>query len=215
MKNSFIVIEGLEGAGKTTLCKMVRDFLKKKSINNIMITHDPGGTPLAEKLRFLIKNGVKGEQITDKAELLMLYAARAQLIEMKIKPALAEGTWVISDRYDLSTEAYQGYGRNFHRKILTLLRKIIVKNIVPDLILYLDVTPELGLKRAQKKGKLDRIEKESLSFFSKVRNCYLLRSKKDNSIKVIDATQPLNLVKLSLHIILEEWWTKIKTGIRG
>ncbi|WWO97277.1 MAG: dTMP kinase [Candidatus Dasytiphilus stammeri] len=206
-KNSFLVIEGIEGAGKTTICNMVRDFLKKKSINDIIMTHDPGGTPLAEKLRLLIKNGVKGEKITDKAELLMLYAARTQLIEMKIKPALAQGAWVISDRYDLSTEAYQGYGRKINSQVLTILRKIVVENTLPDLTLYLDVTPELGLKRAQKRGRLDRIEQESLSFFYQVRRCYLRRAKKDNSIKIIDATQPLSLVKLSLSIILEQWWT--------
>ncbi|WWO99654.1 MAG: dTMP kinase [Candidatus Dasytiphilus stammeri] len=207
MKNSFIVIEGLEGAGKTTICNMVIDFLKKKSIDDIILTHDPGGTPLAEKLRLLIKNGVQGEKITNKAELLMLYAARTQLIEMKIKPALAQGTWVISDRYDLSTEAYQGYGRNINSKVLTSLRKIVVENTIPDLTLYLDVTPELGLKRAQKRGILDRIEQESLLFFSKVRKGYLSLAKKDNSIKIIDATKSLKLVKLSLHMILEQWWT--------
>ncbi|WWP00185.1 MAG: dTMP kinase [Candidatus Dasytiphilus stammeri] len=205
-KNSFIVIEGIEGSGKTTICNLVIDFLKKKSINDIILTHDPGGTPLAEKLRGLIKNGVEGEKITNKAELLMLYAARTQLIEMKIKPALAQGAWVISDRYDLSTEAYQGYGRKFNSQILTILRNLVVENTIPDITLYLDVTPELGLKRAQKRGQLDRIEQESLSFFYQVRRCYLTRAKQDNRIKIIDATQPLSLVKLSLYIILEKWW---------
>ncbi|WWO98628.1 MAG: dTMP kinase [Candidatus Dasytiphilus stammeri] len=208
MKNRFIVIEGLEGAGKTTVCDMVMNFLKDKSINDIILTHDPGGTPLAEKLRSLIKHGVKGEKITNKAELLMLYAARIQLIEMKIKPALARGAWVVSDRYDLSTEAYQGYGRNFHGQLLNFLRQVILENTIPDLTLYLDVTPEIGLKRAQERGILDRIEQESLSFFYKVRKGYLSLAKKNHNIKVIDATQALSFVKSSLYIILEEWWKK-------
>lgn len=102
MNNSkFIVIEGLEGAGKTSAIQTVVNTLKEKNITNLVFTREPGGTPLAEKLRELIKQGIEGEKVTDKAELLMLYAARVQLVENVIKPALAEGKWVIGDRHDL------------------------------------------------------------------------------------------------------------------
>ncbi|MEX9961609.1 dTMP kinase, partial [Proteus mirabilis] len=99
MKNSkFIVIEGLEGAGKTSAIQTVVDTLKQQGITDLAFTREPGGTPLAEKLRELIKQGIEGEKVTDKAELLMLYAARVQLVENVIKPALAQGKWVIGDR---------------------------------------------------------------------------------------------------------------------
>lgn len=108
MKSKFIVIEGLEGAGKTTARDLLVDVLRQHGVTDIVFTREPGGTPLAEALRTLIKEGVTGEEITDKAELLMLYAARVQLVDTIIKPALARGAWVVGDRHDLSSQAYQG-----------------------------------------------------------------------------------------------------------
>lgn len=111
MKSNFIVIEGLEGAGKTTAHDVVVNALRQHGVEDIVFTREPGGTPLAEKLRDLFKRGVDGEKPTVKAEVLMLYAARVQLVETVILPALARGAWVVGDRHDLSSQAYQGGGR--------------------------------------------------------------------------------------------------------
>ncbi|MGP1931901.1 MAG: dTMP kinase, partial [Arsenophonus sp. ET-DL12-MAG3] len=118
MKSHYIVIEGLEGAGKTTIIKTIAEILSKIGVTKIEFTREPGGTPLAEKLRQLIKNNIVNEKITNKAELLMIYAARIQLIENIIKPALKSGRWVIGDRHDLSSQAYQGGGRELSSKLI-------------------------------------------------------------------------------------------------
>ncbi len=111
MNNHFIVVEGLEGAGKSTAISQVKQVLHDAGIDDVITTREPGGTPLAEQLRTLVKQGHPDEPLTDKAELLMLYAARVQLVENVIKPALAAGQWVIGDRHDMSSQAYQGGGR--------------------------------------------------------------------------------------------------------
>ncbi|WWO96732.1 MAG: dTMP kinase [Candidatus Dasytiphilus stammeri] len=206
MKNGFIVLEGLEGSGKTTACNIVVKFLKDKDINNIIVTHDPGGTPLANKLASFIKKGIPGEIITDKAELLMFYTARIQLLERIIKPALDRGSWVVGDRYELSSWAYQGAGRGINRNLLKVLHQNILENFLPNLTLYLDVTPEVGLHRVLKRGRLDRMEQQSIQFFTKVRNFYLCQAKRDRNIRVIDAHRPLSAVASSLRNMLEIWW---------
>lgn len=171
MKNSkFIVIEGLEGAGKTSAIQTVVDTLKQQGITDLAFTREPGGTPLAEKLRELIKQGIEGEKVTDKAELLMLYAARVQLVENVIKPALAQGKWVIGDRHDLSSQAYQGGGRGIDKALMKSLRDTVLADFKPDLTLYLDLDPAVGLARARARGELDRIEKESMDFFTALAN---------------------------------------------
>lgn len=164
MRSKYIVIEGLEGAGKTTARNVVVDTLTSLGVADMVFTREPGGTQLAEKLRSLVLDikSVDDEVITDKAEVLMFYAARVQLVETVIKPALAEGKWVIGDRHDLSTQAYQGGGRGIDQTMLATLRDAVLGDFRPDLTLYLDVTPEVGLKRARARGELDRIEQESL-----------------------------------------------------
>ncbi|PIF22528.1 dTMP kinase [Candidatus Pantoea floridensis] len=205
MKSKFIVIEGLEGAGKTTARNAVVAALHEHGINDVVFTREPGGTPLAEQLRVLVKQGIDGEQVTDKAELLMLYAARVQLVENVIKPALARGAWVIGDRHDLSSQAYQGGGRGVDAKLMTTLRDAVLGDFRPDLTLYLDVTPEVGLQRARARGELDRIEQESLRFFERTRECYLALAAQDPSILTIDATQNIDEVTLSLKTALRRW----------
>ncbi|MEI4259895.1 MAG: dTMP kinase [Candidatus Dasytiphilus stammeri] len=206
MKNCFIVLEGLEGAGKTTACNIVVKFLKEKDINNIIVTHDPGGTPLANQLGSFIKKGIPGEIITDKAELLMFYTARIQLLERIIKPALERGAWVVGDRYELSSWAYQGAGRGINQNLLKVLHQNILEHFLPNLTFYLDVTPEVGLRRVLKRGILDRMEQQSIKFFTKVRNFYLWQAKRDRNIRVIDAHQPVSAVASSLRNMLEIWW---------
>ncbi|OAT22532.1 dTMP kinase [Proteus myxofaciens] len=206
MNNSkFIVIEGLEGAGKTSAIQTVVDTLKQKGITNLAFTREPGGTPLAEKLRELIKQGIDGEKVTDKAELLMLYAARVQLVENVIKPALASGKWVIGDRHDLSSQAYQGGGRNLDKSLMLSLRDTVLGDFKPDLTLYLDLEPEIGLARARARGELDRIEKESMAFFHRTRERYQALAKDDKSIITIDASQSIDKVQADIRDTLLAW----------
>ncbi|HEJ9628302.1 MULTISPECIES: dTMP kinase [Proteus] len=206
MNNSkFIVIEGLEGAGKTSAIQTVIDTLKDKGITNLAFTREPGGTPLAEKLRELIKQGIEGEKVTDKAELLMLYAARVQLIENVIKPALADGKWVIGDRHDLSSQAYQGGGRGLDKDLMLSLRNTVLGDFRPDLTLYLDLDPAIGLARARARGELDRIEKESMDFFYRTRERYQALAKDDDSIITIDASQAIEKVQADIRQTLTTW----------
>ncbi|WP_075181003.1 dTMP kinase [Pantoea sp. 1.19] len=205
MNGKFIVIEGLEGAGKTTAREILVATLREHGIDQVLFTREPGGTPLAEQLRELIKQGMGSEPISDKAELLMLYAARVQLVDTVIKPALARGTWVIGDRHDLSSQAYQGGGRGVDPQLLTTLRDAVLGDFRPDLTLYLDVTPEVGLRRARARGELDRIEQESLTFFTRTRERYLALAAADPRIRVIDATAPLTEVTSSLKTALTHW----------
>jgi dTMP kinase len=185
----------------------VVDTLKTLGIGEMVFTREPGGTQLAEKLRSLVLDikSVGDEIITDKAEVLMFYAARVQLVETVIKPALAEGKWVIGDRHDLSTQAYQGGGRGIDQTMLATLRDAVLGNFRPDLTLYLDVTPEVGLKRARARGELDRIEQESLDFFNRTRARYLELAGQDSSIRTIDATQSLDDVARSIRETVTQW----------
>ncbi|MBK4723798.1 dTMP kinase [Erwinia sp. MYb375] len=205
MNSKFIVIEGLEGAGKTTARDAVVSELQRHGINDIVFTREPGGTPLAEKLRELIKEGINDEPVTDQAELLMLYAARVQLVENVIKPALARGAWVVGDRHDLSSQAYQGGGRGMDSELMRSLKQAVLGDFSPDLTLYLDVTPEIGLQRARARGALDRIEQESLNFFIRTRDRYLALAAADTRIKTVDATQSLEQVTVSLRQTLDQW----------
>ncbi|WP_239952452.1 dTMP kinase [Pantoea sp. Z09] len=205
MKSNFIVIEGLEGAGKTTAREAIVATLRERGVQDIVFTREPGGTPLAEQLRVLVKQGIEGEQVTDKAELLMLYAARVQLVDTVIKPALARGAWVIGDRHDLSSQAYQGGGRGLDSTLMRTLRDAVLGDFRPDLTLYLDVTPEIGLQRARARGELDRIEQESLRFFERTRARYLALAADDERILTVDATQPLDSVTQAIKTTLTRW----------
>ncbi|MCE9888768.1 dTMP kinase [Kluyvera intermedia] len=207
MRSNYIVIEGLEGAGKTTARDVVVETLRELGINDLLFTREPGGTVLAEKLRSLVLDikSVGDEVITDKAEVLMFYAARVQLVDSVIKPALAKGQWVIGDRHDLSTQAYQGGGRGIDRQMLATLRDAVLGDFRPNLTIYLDVTPEVGLKRARARGDLDRIEQESLNFFNRTRARYLELAAADDSIITIDATQSLEKVMGDIRSAVTVW----------
>lgn len=204
MNGKFIVLEGLEGAGKTTARQAVVEQLHKQGIHDLVFTREPGGTPLAEKLRHLIKHESE-EPITDKAELLMLYAARIQLVENVIKPALAQGKWVLGDRHDLSSQAYQGGGRQLDRKLLNTLKETILGDFEPDFTIYLDIDPVVGLARARGRGELDRIEQQSLDFFQRTRRCYLELVKDNPKAVIINAGQPLKKVTADIQSAVENW----------
>ncbi|MCW2474290.1 dTMP kinase [Candidatus Symbiopectobacterium sp. NZEC151] len=205
MNSKFIVIEGLEGAGKTSAQNTVLTTLRAHGVQDVVFTREPGGTPLAERLRDLIKQGADDERITDKAELLMLYAARVQLVENVIKPALARGSWVIGDRHDLSSQAYQGGGRGMDQQLMQSLRDTVLGTFRPDLTLYLDIPPEQGLARARQRGALDRIEQESLDFFARTRARYQALAAADATIVTVDASQSLDKVSADIEAALVQW----------
>ncbi|ELY2735454.1 dTMP kinase [Cronobacter dublinensis] len=207
MSSKYIVIEGLEGAGKTTARNLVVETLKSLDITDLKFTREPGGTVLAEKLRSLVLDikSVGDEVITDNAEVLLFYAARVQLVETVIKPALARGEWVIGDRHDLSTQAYQGGGRGIDRALLTTLRQAVLGDFAPDLTIYLDVDPRIGLERARARGELDRIEQESLDFFNRTRARYLELAAADPRIVTIDACQTLDAVSRDIRATVTRW----------
>ncbi|HHF3196270.1 TPA: dTMP kinase [Vibrio diabolicus] len=205
MKANFIVVEGLEGAGKSTAIKTVLDTLKAAGIENIVNTREPGGTPLAEKMRALVKEEHEGEELKDMTELLLLYAARVQLVENVIKPALANGQWVVGDRHDMSSQAYQGGGRQIDASLMKNLRDTTLGDFKPAFTLYMDIDPRVGLERARGRGELDRIEKMDISFFERTRERYLEIAHADPSVIIIDAEQAIEDVSRDIRDALNEW----------
>ncbi|AAU37176.1 Tmk protein [[Mannheimia] succiniciproducens MBEL55E] len=208
MNGKFIVLEGLEGAGKTTARQAVVEQLNALGITDLLFTREPGGTPLAEKLRNLIKYETE-EPVTDKAELLMLYAARIQLVENVIKPALAQGKWVIGDRHDLSSQAYQGGGRQIDSHLLETLKKTVLGDFEPDFTLYLDLSPAIGLARARGRGELDRIEQQNLAFFDRTRTRYLELVKDNPKAVIINAEQSIERVTADIKTAVKNWVNSI------
>ena len=202
MSSKFIVIEGLEGAGKSTAVSYVLDWLRQHGITQLETTREPGGTPLAEKMRAIVKE-VHDEPLTIQAELLLMYAARVQLVENRIKPALKNGTWVVGDRHDLSSQAYQGGGRGIDAALINQIKHAVLGDFAPDLTLYLDIDPAIGLERARQRGELDRIELEALAFFQRTRARYLELAKQDPTIYIIDAAQSPEQVQAAINTVLE------------
>ncbi|MGI2173311.1 dTMP kinase [Shewanella ulleungensis] len=189
----FIVIEGLEGAGKSSAITLVNDLIKQHTGHSPVCTREPGGTPLAEKMRDLVKIADETDPLCDEAECLLIYAARSQLIANVIKPALAKGQWVLGDRHNLSSLAYQGGGRGL-MPLVKAVSDACLAGFTPNLTLYLDIDPKLGLTRAAKRGELDRIEQQAIDFFERARQTYLQLASQDDSIVVIDASQTMDKV---------------------
>ncbi|WP_214453771.1 dTMP kinase [Aeromonas dhakensis] len=202
--SKFIVIEGLEGAGKSSAVRYVTDYLHARGVARIECTREPGGTPLAERMRAIVKE-VHDERLTIEAELLLMYASRVQLVETRIKPALADGVWVVGDRHDLSSQAYQGGGRGIDANLIGAIKRAVLGDFKPDLTLYLDIDPAIGLQRARHRGELDRIELEQLSFFERTRQRYLELAAADASVKVIDAGQAPEQVKAAIEAELSHY----------
>lgn len=203
MAGKFIVVEGLEGAGKSSVIALVEDAVQAKG-HATVTTREPGGTPMAEAIRNCVKQNWQ-ETVVEETELMLMYAARAQLLANVIKPALAEGRWVIGDRHDLSSQAYQGGGRQIDADTLGALRDITLKGFKPDLTLYLDVEPAVGLERARGRGELDRIELAGLGFFERTRARYLELAAADESIITINAMQAMNKVHDDVRNALERY----------
>ncbi|WP_072668539.1 dTMP kinase [Vibrio injensis] len=210
MNAKFIVVEGLEGAGKSTAIQVVIDTLQAFGIGSIIQTREPGGTALAEKMRALVKEEHPGEILQDVTEVLLMYAARVQLVENVIKPALATGCWVVGDRHDMSSQAYQGGGRQINLATMQQLKQLALGDFAPDFTLYLDIDPRVGLERARGRGELDRIERMDLSFFERTRQRYLELAKDNPSVTIINAQQTLQAVTQDIQQALLNWLNQHK-----
>lgn len=193
---AFIVVEGLEGAGKTTAIACIERYLLTNA-KTVLLTREPGGTRIGESLRSIIKEKANGA-MDARTELLILYAARMQLIAEMIQPALARGQWVVSDRYELSTYAYQGGGRGIDTSIIDTLSTLCVSDCKPHLTFFLDIRPELGLSRVRARGSLDRMEQESSEFFERVYDAYHTHLAGRDNVCIIDASQPVHVVQESI-----------------
>jgi len=205
MRGKFITIEGTEGVGKTTNIQFIQSWLHSKQLA-YLCTREPGGTPLAEQIRELLL-APREELVCDTAELLLMFAGRAQHLNQVIEPALEEGAWVLCDRFADATYAYQGAGRGMGTSLISELELIVQGSLRPDLTLILDIPVEVGLKRASERSAPDRFEQEKTEFFDRVRNGYLqIADQHPDRCVVIDASQPLDEVQRELSIALEAFW---------
>ncbi|BBA36650.1 thymidylate kinase [Methylocaldum marinum] len=201
IRGKFITLEGGEGVGKTTNLDFIRNYLQQSGIQ-FLVTREPGGTPIGEAIRRLV---IDSQGISAQAELLLMFAARAQHIEEVIEPALTEGIWVVCDRFTDASYAYQGGGRGIDPKVIRFLEGWLQKGLEPDLTLLFDAPVEIGLDRARSRGSLDRFETEMPAFFSRVRETYRdLARQWPHRIKLLDATQSLVDVQAEIAKHLDE-----------
>ena len=196
----FITLEGGEGAGKSTSRDFIVSLLEAQNIPFIQ-TREPGGTPIGETLRNVLLSK-EGTAPSVTAELLMVFAARAQHLHEVIEPALRDGKWVLSDRFTDATYAYQGYGRGFELGQIEALETLVQRGRHPDLTILFDIDPRLGMTRARQRAELDRFEEEHVEFFDRVREGYLTRAKNEARFRVIDASQSIDLVQQALRELL-------------
>ncbi|MDJ0739015.1 MAG: dTMP kinase [Gammaproteobacteria bacterium] len=194
---AFITVEGIEGAGKSTCLELIAQRLAARGIA-LQLTREPGGTPLGEQLRALLL-GHKHDGMSDDAELLMMFAARAEHLQHVIEPALDAGRWVVCDRFTDATYAYQGYGRGIDLARIATLETWVQGDRRPDLTLLLDVPVDVGLERAGRRSAPDRFEREAQPFFERVRAGYLeLARAAPQRYRTIDAAQPLDQVSAAI-----------------
>ena len=198
--SKFITLEGIDGAGKSTHLAWLENFLQGRGLT-VVVTREPGGTPLGEKLRALLLDS--SQVMHPETEALLMFAARREHLDKLILPALEQGKWVISDRFTDASFAYQGGGRGLATNRLDDLEWWVQGEFQPDLTLYFDVSVELGRQRVNAIKTADRFEKEQDEFFRRVREAYLQRAHKfPQRIRLINSNQPLEKVKESLHDII-------------
>jgi dTMP kinase len=203
MKARFITLEGIEGAGKSTIAQYVVQWLMAEGVS-VLLTREPGGTPLAERVRQIVLER-QSEPLSAVTETLLMFAARALHVDNVIGPALREGRWVVCDRFTDATRAYQGSGRGVNTALIDALARAVHPQLSPDCTLLLDLPPAAGLARARARalGAADRFEAESLEFFGRVRAGYrVLAQREPERIRLVDATAPLAEVQLSVRRIL-------------
>ncbi|WP_191092447.1 dTMP kinase [Francisella sp. XLW-1] len=205
MMSKFIVIEGLDGAGKSTAIGFIKKYLDSKSLATVY-TREPGGTKVAEEIRALALKDCEEEMVASDTELLLMYASRVQHVEALIKPALESNLHVVSDRFYWSSMAYQGGGRELGFDKLNALNETFLKDCQPDLTIYLDIDPAVGLARAGKVGSPDRIEKAGLAFFDRTRAVFKSLVTKNNNAYEIDASQSIDAIEKEICTILDKYF---------
>jgi dTMP kinase len=205
MEGRFITIEGGEGAGKSTAQVFLAQKLSEQGIS-VLQTREPGGTPLAEAIRRNLLS-VEEEAPVEMAELLLVFAARAQHLTKVIEPALARGQWVLCDRFTDATYAYQGAGRGMSFGLIEKLEELVQGERRPDTVVLMDMPPKIGLARAKARGDLDRFEQEAQTFFERVREGYLDRAKQDHGrYAIVNAAEPLPQVQHALEAMASRWF---------
>ena len=198
----FITVEGTEGVGKSTNMTFIESWLKSAG-KELVITREPGGTELGEKLRAVLLDA-KEQSMCDDTELLLMFAARAQHLREVIQPALDAGKWVLCDRFTDATYAYQGGGRGIEISRIAQLEQWVQGDLRPDMTLILDLPVNVGLERAGKRSAPDRFELEKHDFFNKVRDTYLARAAaQPQRYEVIDASPSIPEVQQSIQTVLE------------
>ncbi len=205
-RGCFLTLEGGEGVGKTTNLAFIDDFLRRRGIE-VVVTREPGGVPVAEKLRELILDETG---LLPEAELLLIFAGRVHHVRDKILPALERGQWVVSDRFVDASYAYQGGGRGLSWRRIEYLEDWLVAGCRPDLTFLFDAPVEIGLGRARARGDINRFEEETVAFLERVRQAYLERWRREpGRICRIDASRPLaevqEAIAARLSRLVETW----------
>jgi len=202
-RGCFVTFEGGEGAGKSTNLEYVRNQLEAAGVP-LLLSREPGGTALGEKIRALLLDPDNKGMSCD-AELLLMFAARAEHLSSVIMPALQRGTWVLCDRFTDATYAYQGGGRGIGSERIALLEDWVQGGFQPDMTILFDLPIDVGMQRARQRAQLDRFEQEQLSFFEAVRASYLERARHDpRRFRVVDASLELATVQQQLDKIVDE-----------
>lgn len=202
-----ITVEGIEGVGKSSNLKFIKDYLEASALP-VLHTREPGGTPFAEQIRNLLVQ-VQTEVVLPESELLLIFAARAQHVAHVIKPALRQGKWVLCDRFTDASYAYQGGGRGIARRHIEMLETWLVGKLRPDLTLVLDAPVKVALQRARNRAKLDRFESETVQFFERARKVYLNRALlRPSRYKVIDASKSPRMVQQQIKAALQQFLVK-------
>lgn len=204
MAARFITVEGVEGVGKTTNLQLICRWLEEHGIP-FVATREPGGTVYGEKIRHLLLD-VSDGPLDPMAELLLVFAARAQHLTEKILPALRQGQWVVCDRFTDATFAYQGGGRGIDQTRITALENLVQRDLRPDLTIVLDIPPAIGMERVRQRGERDRFEREQLAFFERTRAVYLARiAEQPQRYRRIDAARALDAVQSEICQVLDDF----------
>lgn len=200
MRGKFITLEGIDGAGKSTHLAWVAEKLRSRGLD-VTVTREPGGTAVGEKLRELLLN--RAQRMHPETEAMLMFAARREHLDKVILPALARGTWVLCDRFSDATFAYQGGGSGVAWDKLQALERWVQDGLQPDLTLYFDVPPEVGLRRVSRIRQPDRFEQERDEFYRKVREAYLRRAQEfPERVRVVDGTHSVSDIQKELENII-------------